>query len=50
MERATFNISGMHCASCAVNIEQFLEKIEGVKKIVVNFATEKAYIDFDEGR
>lgn len=35
----------MHCASCAVNIENTLKKEAGVKSVAVNFAAEKAYIE-----
>lgn len=41
-------ISGMHCASCAVNIEHNLSKELGVNSAAINFATEKLHIDFDE--
>lgn len=37
-------IEGMHCASCAVLIENSLKKIEGVESVNVNLATEKARI------
>ncbi len=44
----TYDISGMHCASCANIIERTFSKIEGVSKIEVNYATEQAKIAFDE--
>ena len=47
MEKTILNISGMHCASCAANIENDLKKEEGIKSVNVNFATEKAYLEFD---
>ncbi|MDI6655669.1 MAG: heavy metal translocating P-type ATPase, partial [Candidatus Hydrothermarchaeota archaeon] len=40
-------IRGMKCASCAVTIEKGLSDIAGVKKANVNFAAEKATVDFD---
>ena len=40
-------ISGMSCASCAANIEKGLSKLPGVLKANVNFATEKATVEFD---
>ncbi len=40
-----FTIKGMHCASCVARIEKELQKVKGVKKVAVNFATEKAYIE-----
>src|SRR5687767_7245825 len=41
-------ISGMTCASCANRIERKLNKMDGVTA-TVNYATEKARIDFPEG-
>src|SRR3989338_10526491 len=40
-------IKGMHCASCAVNIEKSLKKVPGVKGANVNYASEKASVEFD---
>ena len=41
-------ITGMTCASCANRIERRLNKLEGVTASV-NYATEKARVDFDAG-
>lgn len=38
----------MHCASCAAIITSKISALPGVKKIDVNFATEKARLSFDE--
>lgn len=38
----------MHCVSCAQKIESTLKKLKGVIKANVNFATEKATIEFNE--
>ncbi len=48
IERRVISISGMHCASCAQTIEKALSKTEGVVKASVNFASEKASIEFDK--
>lgn len=48
MENKTYKITGMHCASCSTIISKKLSKLDGVKSVNVNFATEKANIDFDE--
>ena len=37
----------MHCASCAVNIQRVLKKLPGVAAATVNFATEKAQVEYD---
>ncbi len=40
----TFLISGMHCASCAANIQRSLSKLPGVESATVNYASEMASI------
>ncbi|MBI5871572.1 cadmium-translocating P-type ATPase [archaeon] len=50
MKKITIFISGMHCSSCAGKIEQALRKLDGVATANVNFATERANIEFDEKR
>jgi Cu+-exporting ATPase len=46
-QRVVLPITGMSCASCAVNIEKGLSQMEGVVDANVNFATEKATVTFD---
>ena len=41
-------IAGMTCASCAGRVERGLNKLDGVTA-TVNYATEKATVDFDPG-
>ena len=48
--RSTLKIGGMHCASCAINIEKNLNKTNGVVKANVNFANEKAYVEYDNSK
>jgi Cu+-exporting ATPase len=43
-------IDGMSCAACALRIEKNLGKLPGVKNATVNFATEKATVEFDSSR
>lgn len=40
-----FKITGMHCISCATQLEQALSIINGVKKAQINFINEKAIIE-----
>src|SRR3989338_4135956 len=47
-QKTTLPISGMHCASCANTIEKALSKQKGVIKASVNFASEKATVEFDK--
>ena len=46
-KRAELKISGMHCATCAVNIEESLSQIKDVSKAQVNFGTDTAHVEFD---
>jgi Cu+-exporting ATPase len=48
-ERVELPIEGMTCASCAARIERSLNRIEGVTASV-NYATEKAAVEFDPAR
>lgn len=42
-----FEIQGMHCASCAANIERAVQKIKGIKNVNVNFAASKLYAEVE---
>ena len=46
-QKTILKIQGMDCASCASVIEHDLKKTKGVVSAVVNFATEKLYLEFD---
>ncbi|MFQ6051337.1 MAG: heavy metal translocating P-type ATPase [Candidatus Hydrothermarchaeota archaeon] len=46
IERATFPIKGMTCASCALTIEEGLRNFEGVLSAGVNLAAEKANVEY----
>ena len=47
-ERVELPITGMTCASCANRIERKLNRLDGVTA-TVNYATEKATVEFDPG-
>ncbi|MDD5749760.1 MAG: heavy metal translocating P-type ATPase [Patescibacteria group bacterium] len=47
MENITVKIAGMHCASCAVNIEKSIKKKSGVAGASVNYANNSARVEFD---
>ncbi len=48
MSKVTLQVSGMHCASCAIIIDKSIRKLQGIKESNVNFSTAKATIEFDE--
>lgn len=43
-------IEGMHCTSCAMNIDFDLEDLEGVKSVNTNYAKSETEIEFDEAK
>ena len=43
----TIPVTGMTCASCALNIERGIKKLSGITEANVNFATEQASVSFD---
>ena len=49
-KKAEIKISGMHCATCAINIEESLSKIKDVSHVQVNFGTDTAHVEFDPGK
>ena len=50
MKKIDLNISGMHCASCALIIEKQVKKLDGISSVNVNASTEKASVIFDEDK
>lgn len=49
-ESLSFHVSGMHCASCASNIQRKLRKTPGVEEASVNYANEQATVRFDQSK
>ncbi|VAV85010.1 Lead, cadmium, zinc and mercury transporting ATPase; Copper-translocating P-type ATPase [hydrothermal vent metagenome] len=47
INKVTFKLGGMTCASCVQTIEGALKKAKGVLTASVNLATEKATVEFD---
>lgn len=46
-KKAEIKISGMSCASCAINVEKSLKGLEGVEEAQVNIGTEKATVEYN---
>ncbi|MBN2881258.1 copper-translocating P-type ATPase [Candidatus Woesearchaeota archaeon] len=47
-KKLEIKISGMHCASCAFNVESALKKQKGIRTANVNIATNKATLVVDD--
>ncbi|PIO08553.1 heavy metal translocating P-type ATPase, partial [Candidatus Pacearchaeota archaeon CG10_big_fil_rev_8_21_14_0_10_34_12] len=48
MKKLTLEIEGMHCASCAGNIEKSLKKVKGVKNANVSLMTNKGIVEIED--
>src|SRR6056297_2945605 len=48
MNKRTYKVSGMHCASCASSVESMLGAMEGIDKANVNFADESVLVEYDD--
>jgi len=46
-DTVTIKVGGMSCAMCVKAIEDALNKLDGVKEVNVNLASEKAYITYN---
>ena len=44
----TYTIEGMTCASCAQAVEKNVSKLTGMDSAIVNFATEKLSVTYDD--
>ncbi|MEG1254263.1 heavy metal translocating P-type ATPase [Clostridium sp.] len=48
MENKSFKIQGMTCSACSNRVERAINKLDGVEKASVNFATETLSVEFDK--
>lgn len=47
LTKLKLKIEGMHCISCAMNIDFDLEDIQGVKKSQTSYARQETIVEFD---
>lgn len=50
MKSLKFKISGMHCSSCAMDIDGTLEDTEGVRESRTSYAKAETEVKFDESK
>ncbi|KKS95796.1 MAG: cation-transporting ATPase, Cu2+-exporting ATPase [Microgenomates group bacterium GW2011_GWC1_43_13] len=50
IQKKSFPVIGMHCASCAKLIEKKLSKVSGVVSSSVNYGNETAYLELRDGK
>ena len=46
-DEISLTIGGMHCATCAISVQDALKELPGVRDARVNFALGKATVDYD---
>ena len=49
-KKAELKITGMHCATCAVTVEEALSNVKNVARAQVNFGTDTAHVEFDPSK
>ena len=49
MKKFKLTISGMHCGSCAGNIERSVRSVKSVKNVTVSAVTNTAFVEADDG-
>jgi len=49
-KRASVKIEGMHCATCALTIENSLREVPGIDKAEVSFGSNSAMIEYDPSK
>ncbi len=47
--KVTLNVEGMTCSACSARVEKSLNKLEGVQNANVNFAINKATVEYTDG-
>lgn len=50
MIKKKIKIDGMHCTSCAMNIDFDLEDLEGVKSAKTSYAAQVCEVEFDSAK
>ena len=48
MKKIKLTVQGMHCASCASNIERSLKKVLGVKEVSVSLMMNKGMVEAED--
>lgn len=48
--KKVFMLHGLGCANCAAKMQEGVEKLDGVKRVIVNFATAKLTIEGEDDK
>jgi len=47
MEKKDICVGNMECAACSASVERVLKRLDGMRQVSVNLATEKAHVEYD---
>ena len=50
MTKLKLKIEGMHCSSCAMNIDFDLEDLDGIELSKTNYVRQETEVEFDEDK
>lgn len=45
-----YNVAGLDCANCALTLEKYLQRIDGITECSINFTTNKMYLDIESSK
>jgi len=48
IQKVSLKIEGMHCSSCAMNIDFDLEDMDGIKNAKTSYAKQITEVEYDE--
>ncbi|MEK6899052.1 MAG: heavy metal-associated domain-containing protein [Nanoarchaeota archaeon] len=48
MKKLKLSISGMHCSSCASNVERSIKSLKGIKSVSVSAITGKCFVECED--
>lgn len=48
MAKTKLKIEGMHCTSCAMDIDMDLEEVSGIKSARTSYARQETEVEFDD--
>ncbi len=46
-ERVVFEMHGLDCASCAIDVGRALRRMPGIREANVNYVIDKGFVEFD---
>jgi Cu+-exporting ATPase len=49
-KRTLLKVGGMHCAGCVNSIQRYVSTLQGVSKVEVNLANERAVVEYDPSK